>query len=347
MLDYTGIPCPVCGKEFKENDDIVVCPQCGAPYHRNCYNEKGSCIFDELHEKGETWAPPEIEKPEPPKDNVYEIKDKECPRCGVLNAHSALFCSNCNAPLTGEPDTHENRPPQQQPPMGNVPPAYNNMYGVPIMMDPLGGVKPTDTVDNNITYGEVSKVVQQNTRYYIPIFNRIKLINKSKFNFSAFFFSGGWFLYRKMYKPGIIMSVLMFLFYIGEQFLNIFVTYPAITPMFQAAGVDLNTQLYLTGEQYNLIAQQMMEKPEVVLLVLLPLICKLCMLAIMIFAGITANKMYMKHCVKTIKTTRDTSNNIEEFESTINEKGGVNTSLAVCMMICYFICSYLPTMLMI
>ena len=41
MLDYTHIKCPVCGDTFKEDDDIVVCPQCGAPYHRACYQEKG------------------------------------------------------------------------------------------------------------------------------------------------------------------------------------------------------------------------------------------------------------------------------------------------------------------
>ena len=34
MIDYTGIPCPVCHKEFTPEDDIVVCPECGAPYHR-------------------------------------------------------------------------------------------------------------------------------------------------------------------------------------------------------------------------------------------------------------------------------------------------------------------------
>ena len=54
MLDYTGIKCPVCGVPFRSGDDIVVCPECGAPYHRACYQEKGACIFDDLHKEGQT-----------------------------------------------------------------------------------------------------------------------------------------------------------------------------------------------------------------------------------------------------------------------------------------------------
>ncbi len=34
MINFTGIKCPVCGKAFTDEDDIVVCPKCGAPYHR-------------------------------------------------------------------------------------------------------------------------------------------------------------------------------------------------------------------------------------------------------------------------------------------------------------------------
>ena len=56
-------------------DDIVVCPECGAPYHRACYQEKGQCIFEELHKAGKAWEPPA-----PPKapDPSAEIKDREC-----------------------------------------------------------------------------------------------------------------------------------------------------------------------------------------------------------------------------------------------------------------------------
>ena len=42
-MNYKGVSCPVCGQEFKEGDDIVVCPECGAPHHRSCYKQLGNC----------------------------------------------------------------------------------------------------------------------------------------------------------------------------------------------------------------------------------------------------------------------------------------------------------------
>ena len=49
MIDYTGVPCPICGKAFHEGDDIVVCPICGTPYHRACYEKEGRCLFEDKH----------------------------------------------------------------------------------------------------------------------------------------------------------------------------------------------------------------------------------------------------------------------------------------------------------
>ena len=48
-MDYIGLKCPICGKPFTADDDIVVCPQCGAPYHRECYIKAGKCIYEDKH----------------------------------------------------------------------------------------------------------------------------------------------------------------------------------------------------------------------------------------------------------------------------------------------------------
>ena len=37
MNKYVNVPCAKCGKPFTEDDDVVVCPDCGAPHHRSCY----------------------------------------------------------------------------------------------------------------------------------------------------------------------------------------------------------------------------------------------------------------------------------------------------------------------
>ena len=41
MPKYYGCPCEGCGKPLTLQDDIVVCPDCGAPYHRVCYEKLG------------------------------------------------------------------------------------------------------------------------------------------------------------------------------------------------------------------------------------------------------------------------------------------------------------------
>ncbi len=41
MPKYYGCPCEGCGKPLTLQDDIVVCPDCGAPYHRTCYEKMG------------------------------------------------------------------------------------------------------------------------------------------------------------------------------------------------------------------------------------------------------------------------------------------------------------------
>ena len=54
-MDFKGKICPVCSKEFENDDDIVVCPKCGAPYHRDCYSIEGKCIFPDLHRSKQSW----------------------------------------------------------------------------------------------------------------------------------------------------------------------------------------------------------------------------------------------------------------------------------------------------
>ncbi|MEG0116039.1 MAG: RING finger protein, partial [Hydrogenoanaerobacterium sp.] len=58
MEKYIGICCPVCNKPFTAEDDIAVCPQCGAPHHRSCFKELGRCAFTEQHAPGNEWKNP-------------------------------------------------------------------------------------------------------------------------------------------------------------------------------------------------------------------------------------------------------------------------------------------------
>lgn len=41
-MDYRGQHCPICGKEFCDGDDIVVCPECGTRTTENAIRPQGT-----------------------------------------------------------------------------------------------------------------------------------------------------------------------------------------------------------------------------------------------------------------------------------------------------------------
>ncbi len=53
---FKGKECVYCHKPFEEGDDVVVCPECGAPHHRKCYEENGKCVLEHLHGTSEEWG---------------------------------------------------------------------------------------------------------------------------------------------------------------------------------------------------------------------------------------------------------------------------------------------------
>lgn len=339
-MDYKGIKCPVCEKPFTEDDDIVVCPTCGAPYHRTCYAEKGACIFTELHEKGGSWAPP---SPPNAPDVTSEIKDKECPSCGTLNAHSALFCSICGTSLTGSPDQHRNsgytaqnaEPPRQNvgyPPPGAMPRGF---AGVPFAFDPMGGANPMEPLAENVTYGDASKLVQQNSGYYMSVFRYMNSYRRNKFNFSAFLFSGGWLLYRKQYKAGLITTALMLLLFIGNMLLSYFVVSPIMLGAVDAAGISLSELTYV--QLVNILTQYLTDNPGQYLLFCTPVITYALMLGIMIFTGVRGNRMYMNHCIRTVQDIKRTCQTESDSSMAYAARGGVNMPVAFCLLACYFV----------
>ncbi len=361
MLDYTGIKCPVCGVPFRSGDDIVVCPECGAPYHRACYQEKGKCIFDDLHKEGKDWQPPA-----PPKapDPRTEIKDQECPVCGTLNAHSALFCNRCGASLSGQPQQYRNSNTarnqensaynQETPPpsgsfwgFGGFTPPQTGFGGAvpPFAFDSMGGVSPAEVLDVNVTFGDASKLVKQNTAYYMPVFRYMKQTGRNKFSFMAFLFSGAWMLYRKQYKWGAIVTAIMFALYIGYLCSSVFVANPLLMDLMKQIGMDTTQLVYPSNEQMIAITQILMEDPKLYLYLFLPWLCLLGMLIVMIITGIRGNKMYMRHCIRTVQQVK-VSGNDGDPNMTLDSKGGVNTSIAICLFVCYMIVVNIPLWLL-
>lgn len=358
MTDFTGSKCPVCGKAFTAHDDIVVCPDCGAPYHRECYVQAGKCAFADKH--GEyTWTPPSTEA-EHTDNNEHT---KRCPRCGCPNAEHALFCQHCGMSLAenqqnpgGFPQNGVFPPFGGFPQNGGVPPygapfdpnrpsGFGQQEGfpdsqIPFIFDPMGGVNPTDPIDD-VPSGDIAKLVQNNTQYYLPAFMTLSKFRHNRFNFAAFLFSGAWMLYRKQYKIGTILTTVMGALYLLSTYITLNFTSPLYTMLMQQAGISADA--YPTGAQWLRMSELLSQQPtEKILWFALPTLISLVQFIIMLVVGFNGNKWYLKHCVKKVGLIRKETQSNAESAIRLQEEGGVNTALAVCLFICYIIIMNIP-----
>jgi len=203
MSKYTGVRCPVCSKKFASADDVVVCPVCGAPHHRNCYMEKGECVFQGEHITGKEWeapreTPTEGEEPARP-------ATKRCPGCGSHNPADSIYCQTCGNRLAAAHGTGEGQRAGQVF-QSWVFPNYDGQFDADTMV--YGGLKPEDTIDGQ-RVGDVAVYVGSSTSYFLP---RFKMFSDGAHavsaNFGALIFSYFYFFYRKMYLVGALLLAL-------------------------------------------------------------------------------------------------------------------------------------------
>lgn len=178
---YFNEICPVCKDPFKEGDDIVVCPDCGAPYHRDCYAENGQCVHKEEHGTF-TWQ-----------SRTKELIDQ-------LRAREMAI-------IEKEEAQAENNPPQpQQTDYTNGLEMYQKRT-----KEAFEEMKKQGADIEGVPIDEMAAFIGKNTFYYIPTFQRfIKTNSKLSFNFSAGFLNPLQQFYRRMNIWGIIIAILTF-----------------------------------------------------------------------------------------------------------------------------------------
>lgn len=190
-MDYTNELCTKCGKPFRPEDDVVVCPECGSPYHRACWEEAGACVNTALHQSGGSWQAQQEAR-------SREMQRRECPRCHYKNLPDATFCSGCGMPL-------------QAPGAGNPQDARVEMAGVRIDPEqPLLGLDPDEDL-GGATVAEMGDFIGSNQLYYLSLFAAMKRTGKKiSFNAMALFFPHIFFVNRKMWLWTVISLVVQF-----------------------------------------------------------------------------------------------------------------------------------------
>lgn len=347
-MDYKDKICPYCEKAFNENDDIVVCPDCGTPMHRDCYFEHGECFNKDKHDEDYDY----LKSDEYNESISKEDENYECSNCGYINEKGTFFCKKCGNPLLNDPKEQINDAYKKT--QGNPMPGFNgtpfNNQEMPKngpflavdFSDPLGGIDKDAKLTDNITVDEMAKYVKKTTPYYIRVFYNIVNFGKSKFNFGAAIFSGAYFLYRKMYWLGAIFCFIEGAMLLLSQYINYVVmqtpTYVTITAKLEKLVTSSN---YTPETALQFMNSLTFEQGFVLFL---PTILLFCNLIIMIAVGFTANKLYFKHCVKQINKIKE-SNNEVEINNKLSSKGGVNIALGISLFAAYVIINYLPSFL--
>lgn len=215
MTRYTGNHCPVCEQAFTDTDDIVVCPDCGTPYHRDCWKKVGACMHRSEHAAGFEW------QPEIGPEAVKAAHEATCPNCGTRNTPGAARCSHCGCPLPrSEADSADAAKSEEQVPIyARDPSAVNNRSAAPgphietYSADREGGIYrreigPEDTIDG-IKAKDWAAYVGRSPMYYLMQFFRMSITNrKAAVCLSAFLFGPAYLFYRKMWKEGLLTAIL-------------------------------------------------------------------------------------------------------------------------------------------
>ena len=201
-MHFIGEKCVACGKVFNEDDDIVVCPECGSPHHRECYKLTNRCANIDFHAEKKKWRSEASISEEKKTQAVFKM----CTSCHFPNSPQNEKCERCGAEL--ENSDPAEKPSGTQTEDQNVPHVEINLENFRAYL----GFNPEEDL-GGASLKEVSQFVGSNTLYYIPIFKRMKdLGSKVSFHLSCLLFPYFYFANRKMWGWGLFSALLSICF---------------------------------------------------------------------------------------------------------------------------------------
>ena len=189
MPNYEEYKCPVCNKQFTKDDDIVTCPECGTPHHRECYKLSGHCVNQGLHTSGYSFL--EEHKPIIPQPNIQAQA-----KMGEYYAPPADSANNRQNPPNGNPnEDRQNQPPFQ--------PFQTIQFDMPQYQE-QGEI-------DGVSISDIATTVRTNPQRFVEKFKKFsQKKSKLSWNWGAFFFGSYYLLFRKMYKQGIAFFCMLF-----------------------------------------------------------------------------------------------------------------------------------------
>ena len=320
MGKYTGCECIVCQKAFEDSDDIVVCPDCGTPYHRICYQSVGHCINEPLHAVGGSWQ--SIQNEQRRKQGGIE-----CSHCGYVNLPDTLICASCSLPLNAPEETDQ----QEQENEGiRITTSDGQQYYFQAS-DPCCGMSPEYDMEGE-RLGDIANFVRTNTLYYIPLFRRFKETDrKLSFNLPCILFPQLYFANRKMWPMAILTCLIWIICYIPKLFLNmITVTQDSqYLDFMQSLGLEAELEKMSQATEFLAAHQEFFENLQT------PLFCVDVLFRIVLC--LFGNYLYFRFVLKSVKKIREFAPTAHIKKLLLTAEGGTNFwNVIGCLGISYF-----------
>lgn len=276
-MNFENMKCDGCGRVFEKDDDVVVCPECGTPQHRRCYELCGGCVNSGKHKLGFEWQKENLpEKAEnnfkaenEAQGNITQSRQDIPPRSG--------FFGNMDPGIGDSID-----------PNGELPRLDDLIESRVKALAP--GITPEQRSERlcGAELGTTISFIGSNAAVYVKKFRKREHENKHTFNWAAFFFTPYWFFYRKLYKAGAIYISLL-----------ISLTMLAVQPVEDAFaiydGILQSGATTIADAQYSQLMTAMI--PVIIIEAL--------MFLIHLVAGFTADKMYWNHCRKSLERVEE------------------------------------------
>ena len=315
--DAENKQCQICHGYLFEDDDVVVCPECGAPHHRECWQSLGHCgVQDDHGTENEYSKRVARERENTQNQSNGEEAQRFCRNCGKASGSDGThFCPYCGKPFGPVGDN--------DPKISDTPFGFKT---IAINLSPCGSV-PKDSKIEDCKAGDLAKFVGSNSHRYIPKFASLSKHNKISWNWAAFLFPSVWFFARKMYLNGALFFMLMLAS--NLCFLSFSSTFSALFDIDGMTQSEIYRLVYQNVDKFSLI------------MILLMIAAFVLNIIPRIVAGRYADWIYRGHAIDNVKRiTNDPS--VDDVDDELMRKGNISLLFMILALLAE---QYLPSII--
>lgn len=324
-MKYTGESCQWCGVAFDDGDDIVVCPDCAAPYHRECWHAHGHCALADKHGEGFVWQRAAGNEPaeEKREENAPFGAPEEvtCPGCGTVSPKGTVVCPNCGMPL--------------------APVSFGGPAAGEAMFRP--DFDPNERI-GDVTSGDVAMFCRTGGARYTKAFRKLAGGAALGFNWAALFFTPFWFFYRKLYKAAAIFASV----FIALNIWLIPVTDQVGTKLYEkTAEMQEALEPYqdAESEEADKAAEKLMTKysGELYAIMRPMFLPAVLMLLFRLVSALSADRLYYRKCRKTAEEIGEQVTDARVRQLELFRRGGTSMLVAAVSYMSYYLIHALVT----